>query len=66
MSLQVSVVNPARIKHYGESKLHRNKSLIRRLEDQKANLRQEINRLKSGDLQIHIDLQERIVTFKGA
>ncbi len=98
---QVSVVNPARIKHYGESKLHRNKTdkadaaliaefclkekpalwqplspeikhlraLIRRLEDQKANLRQEINRLKSGerdswvvsDLQIHIDyLQERI------
>ena len=98
---QVSVVNPARIKRYGESKLHRNKTdkadaaliaefclkekpalwqplgpeikhlraLIRRLEDQKANLRQEINRLKSGerdswvvsDLQIHIDyLQERI------
>jgi transposase len=95
------VVNPARIKHYGESKLHRNKTdkadaaliaefclkekpafweplgpeikhlraLIRRLEDQKANLRQETNRLKSGeqdswvvsDLQIHIDyLQERI------
>ena len=98
---QVSVVNPARIKRYGESKLHRNKTdkadaaliaefclkekpalwqplgpeikhlraLIRRLEDQKANLRQEVNRLKSGerdswvvsDLQIHIDyLQERI------
>jgi transposase len=98
---QVSVVNPARIKRYGESKLHRNKTdkadailiaefcqkenpapwqplspeikhlraLIRRLEDQKANLQQEVNRLKSGekdswvvgDLQIHIDyLQERI------
>jgi len=98
---QVSVVNPARIKRYGESKLHRNKTdkadagliaefcqkenpapwqplspeikhlraLIRRLEDQKANLRQEVNRLKSGerdswvvsDLQIHIDyLQDRI------
>jgi len=98
---QVSMVNPARIKHYGESKLHRNKTdkadaaliaefcqkerpalwqplspeikhlraLIRRLEDQKANLRQENNRLKSGerdswvvsDLQIHINyLQERI------
>ena len=98
---QVSVVNPARIKRYGESKLHRNKTdkadaaliaefcqkenpapwqplspeikhlraLVRRLEDQKANLQQEINRLKSGekdswvvsDLQIHIDyLQERI------
>lgn len=97
----VSVVNPARIKRYGESKLHRNKTdkadaaliaefcqkenpapwqplspeikhlraLIRRLEDQKANLQQEVNRLKSGekdtwvvgDLQIHIDyLQERI------
>lgn len=92
---QVSVVNPARIKRYGESKLHRNKTdkadadliaefcqkekpalwqplspeirhlkaLVRRLADQKANLRQEINRLKSGekddwvleDLQIHID-----------
>jgi len=98
---QVSVVNPARIKHYGESKLHRNKTdkadaaliaefclkekpalwqplspeikhlraLIRRLEDQKANLRQETNRLTSGekdswvmeDLQNHVDyLQERI------
>jgi len=98
---QVSVVNPARIKRYGESKLHRNKTdradaaliaefcqkenpalwqplspeikhlraLIRRLEDQKANLQQETNRLKSGerdswvvsDLQIHIEyLQERI------
>lgn len=98
---EVSVVNPARIKRYGESKLHRNKTdkadavliaefckkenpapwqplspeikhlraLIRRLEDQKANLQQEVNRLKSGekdswvveDLQIHIDyLQERI------
>jgi transposase len=98
---QVSVVNPARIKRYGESKLHRNKTdkadagliaefcqkenpapwqplspeikhlraLIRRLENQKANLRQEVNRLKSGerdswvvsDLQIHIDyLQDRI------
>ena len=98
---QVSVVNPARIKRYGESKLHRNKTdkadaaliaefcqkenpdpwqplspeikhlraLVRRLEDQKANLQQEVNRLKSGekdrwvvgDLQIHIDyLQERI------
>lgn len=99
---QVSVVNPARIKRYGESKLHRNKTdkadaaliaefclkenpalweplspeikhlraLVRRLEDQKANLRQETNRLKSGeqdswvmsDLQTHIDyLQERII-----
>jgi len=98
---QVSVVNPARIKRYGESKLHRNKTdkadadliaefcqkekpalwqplspeikhlraLVRRLADQKANLQQEINRLKSGerdawvmgDLQIHIAyLQERI------
>jgi len=97
----ISVVNPARIKHYGESKLHRNKTdkadadliaefcqkekpalwqplspeikhlraLVRRLTDQKANLQQEINRLKSGekdvwvieDLQIHIDyLRERI------
>ena len=102
---QVSVVNPARIKRYGESKLHRNKTdkadaaliaefcqkekpslwqplspeikhlraLIRRLADQKANLQQEINRLKSGetdawvvvDLQIHIDyLQERIKVTK--
>ena len=98
---QVSMVNPARIKRYGESKLHRNKTdkadaaliaefcqkekpslwqplspeikhlraLIRRLTDQKANLQQEINRLKSGerdawvvgDLQTHIDyLEERI------
>ena len=98
---QVSVVNPARIKRYGESKLHRNKTdkadaaliaefcqkesptpwqplspeikhlraLVRRLEDQKANLQQEVNRLKSGerdtwvvgDLQNHIDyLRERI------
>jgi len=98
---QVSVVNPARIKRYGESKLHRNKTdkadaaliaefcqkenpapwhplsseikhlraLIRRLEDQKANLQQEVNRMKSGerdswvvsDLQSHIDyLRERI------
>lgn len=97
----VSVVNPARIKRYGESKLHRNKTdkadaaliaefcqkenpdlwqplspeikhlraLVRRLEDQKANLQQEVNRLKSGekdswvvgDLQTHIEyLQERI------
>jgi transposase len=102
---QVSVVNPARIKRYGESKLHRNKTdkadaaliaefcqkenpdpwqplspeikhlraLVRRLEDQKANLQQEVNRLKSGekdrwvvgDLQIHIDyLQERIAATK--
>lgn len=99
---QVSVVNPARIKRYGESKLHRNKTdkadaaliaefcmkeepalwqplspevkhlraLIRRLEDQKAILQQEINRSKSGeqdnwvldDLRTHIVyLQERIV-----
>lgn len=98
---QVSVVNPARIKRYGESKLHRNKTdkadaaliaefcqkenpglwkplnpeikhlraLTRRLADQKANLRQEMNRLKSGekdtwvldDLQVHIEyLQQRI------
>lgn len=98
---QVSVINPARIKRYGESKLHRNKTdkadadliaefcqkekpalwqplspeikhlraLARRLADQKANLQQEINRLKSGekdlwvmkDLQTHIDyLKERI------
>ena len=98
---QVSVVNPARIKRYGESKLHRNKTdkadaaliaefcqkekpalwqplspeikhlraLVRRLEDQKVNLQQEINRMKSGekdrwvvsDLQSHIDyLRERI------
>ena len=98
---QVSMMNPARIKRYGESKLHRNKTdkadaaliaefcqkekpslwqplspeikhlraLIRRLTDQKANLQQEINRLKSGerdawvvgDLQTHIDyLEERI------
>jgi len=98
---QVSVVNPARIKRYGESKLHRNKTdkadaaliaefcqkenptswqplspeikhlraFVRRLEDQKANLQQEVNRLKSGekdtwvvgDLQSHIDyLRERI------
>jgi transposase len=97
----VSVVNPARIKRYGESKLHRNKTdkadaaliaefcqkekpplwqppspeikhlraLVRRLTDQKTNLQQEINRLKSGekdswvmhDLQVHIDyLRERI------
>lgn len=97
----VSVVNPARIKRYGESKLHRNKTdkadadliaefcqkekpalwqpltsevkhlraLVRRLTVQKANLQQEINRLKSGekdewvieDLQTHIDyLRERI------
>ena len=98
---QVSMMNPARIKRYGESKLHRNKTdkadaaliaefcqkekpslwqplspeikhlraLIRRLTDQKANLQQEINRLKSGerdawvvgDLQTHMDyLEERI------
>ena len=98
---QVSVVNPARIKRYGESKLHRNKTdkadaaliaefcqkekpapwqplspeikhlraLVRRLEDQKANLQQEINRMKSGesdcwvreDLQSHINyLRDRI------
>ena len=98
---QVSMVNPARIKRYGESKLHRNKTdkadaaliaefcqkekpslwqplspeikhlraLVRRLTDQKANLQQEINRLKSGerdawvvgDLQTHMDyLEERI------
>ena len=98
---QVSVVNPARIKRYGESKLHRNKTdkadaaliaefcqkenpplweplssemkhlhaLVRRLADQKANLQQESNRLKSGekdewvvrDLEIHIEyLQQRI------
>jgi transposase len=100
-SHSVSVVNPARIKRYGESKLHRNKTdkadasliaefcqkekpplwqppsseikhlraLVRRLTDQKTNLQQEINRLKSGekdpwvrhDLQIHINyLRERI------
>lgn len=99
---KVSVVNPARIKRYGESKLHRNKtdkadaaliaefcqkekpplweplspeikhlrSLVRRLADQKANLQQEINRLKSGekdswvlsDLQTHIEfLKQRIL-----
>jgi len=98
---QVSVVNPARIKRYGESKLHRNKTdkadaaliaefcqkekptlwqplspeikrlkaLVRRLQDQKANLQQEKNRLESGeknrwvvcDLTTHIAyLKERI------
>ncbi|HSL87440.1 MAG TPA: transposase [Bacteroidales bacterium] len=98
---QVSVVNPARIKRYGESKLHRNKTdkadaaliaefcqkekpglwqplspeikrlraLVRRLQDQKANLQQEKNRLESGekdlwvvhDLKAHVDyLGERI------
>ena len=98
---QVSVVNPARIKRYGESKLHRNKTdkadaaliaefcqkeepalwqplspeikhlraLVRRLDDLKANLQQENNRMKSGesdswvvdDLQSHINyLRDRI------
>jgi transposase len=98
---QVSVVNPARIKRYGESKLHRNKTdkadaaliaefclkekpalwqplspeikhlraMVRRLQDQKTNLQQEVNRLKSGekdtwvvdDLNTHIAyLRERI------
>lgn len=98
---QVSVVNPARIKHYGASKLHRNKTdkadaaliaefcqkenpalweplspeikrlraLVRRLQDQKANLQQEKNRLESGekdpwvirDLETHIEyLKKRI------
>lgn len=98
---QVSVVNPARIKRYGESKLHRNKTdkadaaliaefcqkekpglwqplspeikrlraLVRRLQDQKANLQQEKNRLESGekdlwvvhDLKAHVNyLKERI------
>jgi len=102
---EVSVVNPARIKRYGESKLHRNKTdkadaeliaefcqkekpslwqplsleikhlraLVRRLADQKTNLQQEINRLKSGekdawvkqDLQTHIEyLRERIKATK--
>ena len=97
----VSVVNPARIKRYGESKLHRNKTdkadadliaefclketpgpwkplspeikhlraLIRRLQALKDNLRQEKNRLKSGekdvwvtnDLNTHIKfLEDRI------
>lgn len=101
LGYQVSVVNPARMKRYGESKLHRNKTdkadaaliaefclkekpvlwqplspeikhlraMVRRLEDQKANLKQEVNRLKSGekdawvvdDLNMHITyLRERI------
>lgn len=94
----VSVVNPTRIKRYGESKLHRNKtdkadagliaefclkenpglwepmsleikhlrSLIRRLQALKDNLRQEKNRIQSGekdewvseDLAIHIRFLE--------
>jgi transposase len=98
---KVSVVNPARIKHYGASKLHRNKTdkadagliaefcqkekpalweplsheikclraLVRRLQDQKANLQQEENRKNSGekdpwvirDLEAHIAyLEDRI------
>lgn len=91
---QVSVVNPARIKHYGASKLHRNKTdkadaaliaefcqkenpalweplspeikrlraLVRRLQDQKANLQQEKNRLGSGekDLWVIRDLKTHI------
>ena len=97
----VSVVNPARIKRYGQSKLHRNKTdkadanliaefcskekpgpwkplspeikhlraLVRRLQDIKAQLQQEKNRLKSGesdawvldDLSLHVDyLQQRV------
>jgi transposase len=95
----VSVVNPARIKRYGESKLHRNKTdkadaeliaefclkenpslweplsleikhlraLIRRLQALKDNLRQEKNRMLSGekdkwvtkDLAIHIRFLEK-------
>ena len=98
---EVSVVNPARIKRYGQSKLHRNKTdkadamlisefcwkekpgpwkplnpeikhlraIVRRLQDLKAQLQQENNRLQSGekdpwvldDLSLHVKyLQDRI------
>lgn len=98
---KVSVVNPARIKRYGQSKLHRNKTdkadahlisefcwkekpglwkpinpevkhlraVVRRLQDLKAQLQQENNRLKSGekdpwvldDLSLHVKcLHQRI------
>jgi len=96
---QVSVMNPARIKRYGQSKLHRNKTdkadaaliaefcqkekpalwqplspeikrlraLVRRLQDQKANLEQEENRKESGekDPWVICDLESHIHYLEG-